>query len=301
MIQPSFLDAGDTIGIVAPARKVTREEIDFAIHWWERKGFRLILGKHLFSENHQYAGTDAERAEDLQNMLRNSDIKAVFGARGGYGTMRIIDSLDFLSFNIEPKWICGFSDITALHSHINKNCNIATIHSTMPFSMNEKSSLNLETLFQMLTGEHIIYRCKPHPLNKLGECAGELTGGNLSLLYALSGSVSDIDTKGKILFIEDTDEYLYHIDRMILHLKRAGKLKNLAGLIVGSFTKMRDNDAAFGKSFEQIIREHCEAYNFPIAFNMPAGHGEINVAMKFGVPYSLLVESDKTTFHEKKM
>lgn len=299
MMYPPYLDAGDTIGLVAPARKVTREEIDFAIRWWERKGFRVVLGKHLFSEYHQYAGTDAERAEDLQNMLRNSEIKAIFCARGGYGAMRIIDSLDFLSFNFEPKWICGFSDITVLHSHINKNCNVATIHATMPFSMSEKSSLNLETLFQMLTGEHITYRCKPHPLNRFGKCAGELTGGNLSLLYALSGSISDINTTNKILFIEDTDEYLYHIDRMILHLKRAGKFENLAGLIVGSFTKMRDNDIAFGKTFEQIIREHCEDYNFPIAFNMPAGHSEINVAMKFGAPYSMAIDSAMTTFQEK--
>jgi len=299
MICPPYLDAGDTIGIVAPARKVTREELDFAIHWWEKKGFRVVLGKHLFSENHQYAGTDAERAEDLQNMLRNNEVKAIFCARGGYGAMRIIDSLDFLSFNIEPKWICGFSDITVLHSHINKNCNVATIHSAMPFSMNEKSSLNLETLFQILTGEYITYRCKPHPLNRLGECSGELTGGNLSLLYALSGSISDIDTTNKILFIEDTDEYLYHIDRMMLHLKRAGKLENLAGLVIGSFTKMKDNDIAFGKNFEHIIREHCEEYNFPIAFNMPVGHGEINVAMKFGATYSMSIDHTMTTFQEK--
>jgi muramoyltetrapeptide carboxypeptidase len=299
MIYPPYLDAGDTIGIVAPARKVNREELDFAIHWWEKKGFRVVLGKHLFAKNHQYAGTDAERAEDLQNMLGNSDIKAIFCARGGYGTLRIIDSLELLSFNFEPKWICGFSDITVLHSHINKICRIATIHSTMPFSMNEKTSLNQETLFKTLTGEHIIYKCKPHVLNRSGECSGELIGGNLSLLYALSGSNSEIDTTDKILFIEDTDEYLYHIDRMMLHLKRAGKLRNLAGLLVGSFTKMRDNEISFGNTFEQIIREHCEEYDFPIAFNFPAGHDEINVAMKFGAIYSLTVEDIKTTFQEK--
>jgi muramoyltetrapeptide carboxypeptidase len=298
MIYPPYLDAGDTIGIVAPARKVNREEMEFAVRWWEKKGFRVVLGKHLFATNHQYAGTDAERAEDFQNMLSNSDIKAIFCARGGYGTLRIIDALEFLSFNFEPKWICGFSDITVLHSHINKICRVATIHSTMPFSMNEKNSLNLETLFKILTGEHIIYKCKPHALNKTGECLGELMGGNLSLLYALSGSNSDIETAGKILFIEDTDEYLYHIDRMILHLKRAGKLKNLAGLVVGSFTKMRDNEISFGNSFEQIIREHCEEYNFPIAFNFPAGHDEMNVAMKFGATYFLTVEDTKTTFQE---
>jgi len=194
---------------------------------------------------------------------------------------------------LEPKWICGFSDITVLHSHINKVCGVATIHSTMPVSMNSTHLLNLETLFKILIGEQPVYCCKPHELNRIGECSGALTGGNLSLLYALSGSVSDIDTTNKILFIEDVDEYLYHIDRMMLQLKRAGKLKNLAGLLVGSFTKMRDNDIAFGSTFEQIIREHCEEYNFPIAFNFPAGHDEVNVALKLGGQYVLTVGGEK--------
>ena len=294
MIQPPYLTAGDTIGIIAPARKVNREELEFAARWWEEKGFRVVLGKHLFAEHHQYAGADAARIEDLQNMLDNSNIKAVFCARGGYGTLRIIDKLEFLSFNLDPKWICGFSDVTVLHSHINKVCGVATIHSTMPVSMNGNNLVNLETLFQTLTGEPLTYKCKPHILNRTGECTGELVGGNLSLLYALSGSISDLDTTNKILFIEDVDEYLYHIDRMMLQLKRAGKLKNLAGLLVGSFTKMRDNEIAFGSTFEQIIREHCEEYNFPIAFNFPAGHDEINVAMKFGAKCDLRVEEGKT-------
>jgi len=295
MNHPPYLKAGDTIGIIAPARKVNREEVEFAMRWWEEKGFRIVLGKHLFAKNHQYAGTDSARAEDLQNMLNNSDIKAVFCARGGYGTLRIIDALDFISFNFKPKWICGFSDITVLHSHINKICKVATIHSTMPVSMNENNLQNLETLYKTLTGEYLIYTRNPHPLNRAGECTGELVGGNLSLLYALSGSISDIDTTHKILFIEDTDEYLYHIDRMMLQLKRAGKFENLAGLLVGSFTKVRDNEIAFGNTFEQIIREHSEEYSFPIAFDFPAGHDEINVAMKFGVPCSLTVENTKTT------
>jgi len=299
MIYPPFLNPGDTIGIVAPARKVNRNELEFSIRWWEEKGFRVALGKHLFAAHHQYAGTDEERAEDLQNMLDNSEIKAIFCARGGYGTLRIIDKLEFLSFRLEPKWICGFSDITVLHSHINKVLEIATIHAAMPYSMNENNLVNLEMLFQTLIGEHPIYKCKPHLQNRNGACNGQLTGGNLSLLYALSGSASDINTKQKILFIEDVDEYLYHIDRMMLQLKRAGKLKNLAGLLVGNFTKVKDNEIAFGKTFEEIIREHCEEYNFPIAFNFPAGHDETNVALKFSANYSLTVENDKTTLQEK--
>jgi muramoyltetrapeptide carboxypeptidase len=298
MIYPPFLKPGDTIGIVAPARKVNQNEIEFTIRWWERKGFRMELGKHLFAAYHQYAGSDKERAEDLQKMLDNNNIKAIFCARGGYGTLRIIDMLEFLSFNLEPKWICGFSDITVLHSHINKVYGIATMHSTMPVSTHENNLINFETLFQTLTGETPLYKCNPHLLNRIGECSGELVGGNLSLLYALSGSISEMDTTNKILFIEDVDEYLYHIDRMMLQLKRADKLKKLAGLLVGSFTKIRDNEMPFGNTFEQIIYEHCEEYNFPIAFNFPAGHDEMNIALKFGASYSLVVEQTKTKIQE---
>jgi muramoyltetrapeptide carboxypeptidase len=300
MIYPPNLRAGDTIGIVAPARKVNSNKIEFAIRWWEEKGFRVVLGKYLFAEHCQYAGTDNERIWDLQNMLDNEVVKAIFCACGGYGTLRIIDNLDFLSFNLEPKWICGFSDITVLHSHINKVCETATIHSSMLFPLSEEWETDFETLFQILIGEHPVYTCKPHELNRQGTCTAQLVGGNLSLLYALSGSISDVNTHKKILFIEEVDEYLYHIDRMMLQLKRAGKLANLAGLLVGGFTKMRDNEISFGKTFEQIIREHCEEYYFPIAFYFPAGHGNNNVAIKFGANYCLTVENDKITFREIK-
>ena len=299
MIFPPFLKQGDTIGIVAPARKIERNDIEFSVRWWEEKGFKIILGKSLFAEEHQFAGSDAARAKDFQSMLDNSNIKAIFCARGGYGTLRIIDTLEFLSFNLEPKWICGFSDITVLHSHINKEYDIATIHSTMPVSANGDNLNNFETLFQVLIGEHPKYQCNPHILNRMGICSGELVGGNLSLLYALSGSISEIDTTNKILFIEDVDEYLYHIDRMMLQLKRAEKLKNLSGLLVGSFSKIRDNDIPFGKSYEQIITEHCEEYDFPIAFNFPSGHAENNVALKLGATHTLIVERTKTTLQEK--
>jgi muramoyltetrapeptide carboxypeptidase len=312
MIFPPFLKVGDTIGIVAPARKIQRNDIDFAVRWWTEKGFCIEWGKHLFAAENQYAGSDEQRIEDLQNMLDNSKINAIFCARGGYGTLRIVDRLDFTKFMQQPKWICGYSDVTVLHSHINKNYNTATIHSIMPVSMREKGERangrmgewtngekencceNIETLYQTLIGEDTVYQCVPHELNKVGECSGQLTGGNLSLLYALSGSVSDMDTAGKILFIEDVDEYLYHLDRMMLQLKRAGKLKNLAGLLVGSFTKMRDNEIPFGKTYQEIIREHCEEYDFPIAFNFPAGHDEVNVAMKLGGDYTLNVGIEKT-------
>jgi len=299
MIFPPFLKSGDAIGIVAPARKIIRNDIEFAIRWWKEKGFRIVLGKNLFTEDHQYAGSDEKRLEDFQNMLDNSEIKAIFCARGGYGTLRIIDRLEFLSFNLEPKWICGFSDITVLHSHLNKICGVASIHSTMPVSMNENNLENLETLYKVLIGEHPVYEWNAHFLNRTGECSGQLVGGNLSLLYALSSSISDIDTAHKILFIEDVDEYLYHLDRMMLQLKRAGKLENLAGLLVGSFTKMKDNEIPFGKTYEQIIYEHCEEYGFPIAFNFPAGHDERNIALKFGTTYLLKVENYRISLYQK--
>ncbi|MCL2245821.1 MAG: LD-carboxypeptidase [Lentimicrobiaceae bacterium] len=299
MIFPPYLKTGDAIGIVAPARKMNLNELEFAIRWWEEKGFYVVLGKHLFATHHQYAGADAARLEDLQNMLNDNRIKAVFCARGGYGTLRIIDQLDFLGFNLEPKWICGFSDITVLHSHLHQNCNVATIHAAMPVSMNGNNMENIETLYKTLIGERQCYQWNAHLMNRSGACTGQLVGGNLSLLYALSGSVSDIDTVGKILFIEDVDEYLYHIDRMMLQLKRAGKLVRLAGLLVGSFTKMRDNEVAFGNTFEQIIYEHCSEYDFPIAFNFPAGHDEVNVAIKLGANYIMTVETTKTILKEK--
>jgi muramoyltetrapeptide carboxypeptidase len=298
MIYPPYLQSGDAIGIVAPARKINRNDIEFAIHWWEEKGFSVVLGKHLFSEHHQYAGTDKERLDDLQKMLDNDRIKAIFCARGGYGALRIVDQLDFLSFNLEPKWICGFSDLTVLHSHLNKNCGIATIHATMPVSMNENNVENIESLYKTLIGERFFYEWNPHLLNRMGECSGQLVGGNLSLLYALSGSISEIDTTGKILFVEDVDEYLYHIDRMMLQLKRSGKLTHLAGLLVGSFTKMRDHEIAFGKAFEQIINEHCAEYNFPIAFTFPAGHDERNLALKLGAHHRLRVTNTQAILIE---
>jgi len=295
MIFPPYLKKGDKIGIVAPARKITGEELKFSISWWEEKGFKIVLGKNLFAEHHQYAGTDNERTEDFQNMLDNNEIKAIFCARGGYGTLRIIDKLDFTRFIKNPKWICGFSDITVLHSHINSVCGVATIHSTMPVSINTKDEENFETLYQTLTGEKNLYKWKSHEINRMGESSGELVGGNLSLLYALSGSISALVTSHKILFIEDLDEYLYHIDRMMLHLKRAGNLKDLRGLLVGSFSKMKDNEIPFGKTYERIIREHCEEYNYPVAFNFPAGHVEKNVALKLGATYRLGIENDKAT------
>ncbi|MBI3510323.1 MAG: LD-carboxypeptidase [Bacteroidetes bacterium] len=292
-IIPPFLSPGDTIGICAVARKISREEIESAIKKIEAEGYYVALGKNLFGNHNQFSGTDEERTEDLQNFLDDPEIKAVISARGGYGTLRIIDKIDFKKFQKSPKWIIGYSDITVLHSHIHTNFHIATLHATMPinFHLDEFST---RTLFHALAGRTLAYRCenKTPVKNREGICEGEIVGGNLSLLYALQNSVSDIDTNGKILFIEDLDEYLYHIDRMMLSLKRAGKFAGLKGLIVGGMSEMKDNAIPFGKSAEEIIEEHVAEYNFPVCYGFPAGHDKENYSMIFGEKIKLDIGSN---------
>ncbi|MBI4929404.1 MAG: LD-carboxypeptidase [Bacteroidetes bacterium] len=281
MTAPPYLKKGDKIGITAPARKISREEIQFAIDTFEKWGLKVIPGKNLFGCENQYSGSDEQREKDLQEMLDDTSIRAVISARGGYGTLRIIDKLNFKKFQNNPKWIIGYSDITVLHSHIHQNFEIETIHGTMPinFSKDEES---VEMLRQALFGETISYKISSHPLNRKGKTEGSLVGGNLSLLYALKGSKSGISTSGKILFIEDLDEYLYHIDRMMVSLKRAGKLSHLAGLIVGGMSDMKDNTIPFGKTAEEIILDAVKEYDYPVCFGFPAGHQTKNLALPFG-------------------
>jgi muramoyltetrapeptide carboxypeptidase len=287
MKQPPFLKKGDKIGVVAPARKILLEEIQPAIDILESWGLEVVSGKNLFHQDNQFSGTDAERVADLQNMLDDTSIKAVISARGGYGALRIIDSLDFKKFKKHPKWVVGYSDITVLHSHINK-LGVQTLHATMPINFTKNKEAT-ETLYKALFGRKINYKVKLHSLNKKAKgvktssvVEGELVGGNLSLLYALAGSKSDIDTKGKILFIEDLDEYLYHVDRMMLQLKRSGKLKSLKALVVGGMTDMKDNTIPFGKTAEEIILDAVKEYNYPVVFGFPAGHIDENFALYFG-------------------
>lgn len=277
---PPFLKHGDRIGIVATARKISKEEIQPAATILNSWGLEVVLGKNLFKEYHQFSGTDKERAEDLQAMLDDSSIKAIIAARGGYGTIRIIDQIDFSKFIQYPKWIIGYSDITVLHSHIH-NLGIETLHATMPINFTKNAEAT-ETLRKALFGEELKHEAEAHSLNTKGFAEGQLIGGNLSLLYALTGSVSDINTKGKILFIEDLDEYLYHIDRMLMNLKRAGKLNHLAGLIVGGMTDMKDNAIPFGKTAEEIIADAVSEFDYPVCFGFPAGHEEKNFALFLG-------------------
>ncbi len=294
---PPYLKPGDKFGIVSTARKITREELQPAVECFQKEGFEIVFGKNLFKELNQFSGTDNERAEDFQLMMDNPEIKAILCARGGYGTVRIIDKLDFTTFIKNPKWICGFSDVTVLHSHIWQNFEIETIHSIMPVQLQKLGGKSeaAKTLLKSLKGETLNYQFPSHELNKEGVAEGVLVGGNLSILYSLLGSVSDIDTAGKILFIEDIDEYLYHIDRMMMAMKRAGKLDKLKGLIIGGMSDMKDNAVPFGKNAEEIITDAVKEYDFPVCFHFPAGHIDANCAIYLGKSAKLEVRKAKST------
>jgi muramoyltetrapeptide carboxypeptidase len=297
MITPPYLKQGDSIGIVATARKISPAELEPAIKKFREWGLKVVLGTNIYEIYNQYAGSDEQRTTGLQQMLNDDTIKAIAIARGGYGTLRIVDRIDYSSFVKHPKWIIGYSDVTALHSHIHHQFGIETMHASMPlnFPPDEKDNNALVSLKKALFGENVFYEISSSPFNKCGDAEGILIGGNLSLLYALTGSPSDINTSGKILFIEDLDEYLYHIDRMLMQLKRSGKLKNLAGLIVGGMTEMKDNTVPFGKTAYEIIAEAVTEYNYPVCYNFPAGHIEDNRALIMGRKVLLEVSTDKSS------
>ncbi|SHI85444.1 muramoyltetrapeptide carboxypeptidase [Mesonia phycicola] len=294
MKTPSFLKPKDKIAIVATARKATLKDLQEALQHIKNWDLEPIIGTSIGLEDHQFAGTDAERAKDLQQQLDDPEIKAIWCAKGGYGTVRILDLLDFTKFKENPKWIIGYSDVTALHSHIH-NLNIVTLHAQMCIGVETKTEVSRETLRKALFGETIQYKFPFSNYNKTGAAKGEIVGGNLSVLFSLCGSNSAINTDGKILFIEDLDEYLYHIDRMMQNLKRNGMLENLAGLVIGGMSDMNDNTIPFGKTAEEIIYETVEAYNYPVAFNFPAGHIENNQAIILGKKVNLEVTESTST------
>lgn len=294
---PPSLQKGDTIAIVATARKNIDDNLKPAIDLLHGWGLEVVIGKSIGLDDNQLAGTDAQRAEDFQQQLDNPNIKAIWCVRGGYGTVRIIDLLDFTQFKQNPKWIIGFSDVTVIHSYVNL-LNIASIHAAMPVTVGKASVESIESLLKSLFGESLNYEIPFDAANRLGNAKGEIVGGNLSILYSLMGSNAQIDCKGKILFIEDLDEYLYHIDRMMMSLKRCGCFDGLNGLIVGTMTKMRDNDIPWGKNANQIIADITKEYSFPILYNFPAGHFHDNRALIFGKQVSLELNAttSKVTF-----
>ena len=303
MKTPPYLKAGDTIAITATARKVSLEELQPSINLFKSWGLNVQLAEGIFETDNQFAGTDATRAKALQLLLDDKNVHAIICARGGYGTVRIIDQLDFTTFSQHPKWIIGFSDVTVLHSHIFTHFHIPTVHAAMPITMqahNTDEESN-ESLRKVLFGENIHYTFPSQPHNRVGTATGKLIGGNLSVLCSVIGSPSDIDTKDCILFLEDLDEYLYHIDRMMMNLKRTGKLKNLAGLIIGGMSDMRDNTIPFGKTAVEIIVEHVAEYTYPVEFGFGAGHERKNLAMVFGETCILNVSDIESTIRQPNL
>ncbi|NJM80150.1 MAG: LD-carboxypeptidase [Flavobacterium sp.] len=278
---PSYLKKGDTVAIVCTARKFMPEDAKPAIELLESWGLKTKLGRTIGLDSCQLGGTDAERATDLQNMMDDDNVKAIWCARGGYGTVRIVDMLDFTKFKKNPKWIMGFSDVTVLHSHLN-TLGIASLHSIMPFTVPRAPEEVKETFKNALFGKKLEYSIPSKSYDVKGKAKGELVGGNISILYSLLGSKSSIDTKGKILFIEDLDEYLYHIDRMMYNLKRNGYFDNVKGIIVGSMKDMHDNDIPFGQNEVQIITTIAKDHSIPIAFEFCAGHQKDNRTLILG-------------------
>lgn len=291
-IIPPYLQKGDTIGIVAPAGFMPVEKMQTCIDTLDSWGFNVQLGETTHSDSQNYfSGTDDERLNDLQLMLDDSNVKAILCARGGYGTSRIVDRISFKKFSKHPKWIVGFSDISVLHSHIFSNYKIASLHAPMAAAFNDGEFTNpyVESLKNAMEGKPLHYECPSHAFNNAGEAKGQLVGGNLSLLCHLIGTASDIKTKKKILFLEDVGEYLYNVDRMMLQLKRSGKLDKLAGLIIGGFTDSKDTERPFGKSVFDIIYEQVNEFDYPICFGFPVSHEKENYALKVGEKYTLHV------------
>ncbi len=298
---PPYLKKGDTIGITLPAGYMTKEKAQTCIDTLQQWGYEVLIGKTLGSKSKTYfSGTDEERLNEFQAMLDEPSVKAILCGRGGYGVGRIIDQLDFTSFKKNPKWIIGFSDITVLHAHINRNYKIATLHSPMAGAFNDGGFKNkyVQSLKNALQGIKANYSFKPHRLNHNGTVTAELVGGNLALLAHLIGTKSDVQTKGKILFLEDVGEQHYNVDRMLHQIKRSGKLDQLAGLIIGGFTDMQDTERPFGKKVYDLIYDLVKEYNYPICFGFPVSHDKENYALKEGVVHKLILTKQTCSLKE---
>jgi muramoyltetrapeptide carboxypeptidase len=306
VITPKYLKSGDVIGITAPAGYINHDEIQPSIVQMESWGFKIKIGMTIGKKDFTFGGTDLERANDFQEMLDDPDIDAIMCARGGYGMVRIIDRLNFTRFAQKPKWIIGFSDLTVLHSHLNRNYGIASIHSKMcnsfPDDWSKAEIIQVETINsirQALSGDTMKYMLDANPANVPGKADGVLIGGNLKTLETLSGTKSDLNTAGKILFVEDTGEYLYSIDRMFWNMERSGKLAKLKALVVGGF-KVKKDDAGedFGRTVYDIVLEKVKKYEYPVCFDFPVGHQKNNFALKCGVKHRLEVTQDSVILRE---
>lgn len=284
------------IALAAPARKVSREEMEFAIAWLHNNGFESVFDDRLYSVENIAAGSDELRAAIIQEYMDRPDIDAIWMARGGYGSIRIIDRLDFTRFIQHPKPIIGFSDVTVFHGKLNR-LGIPSIHASMPHILANKTPESLQSLKDALIGNPLHYQWSTYPLNRPGEAKGIIVGGNLSVLCGMLGSNSFPETDNKILFIEEVDEYIYHVERMMYALKRAGKLDRLKALVVGGLTEIHDNPDPFGKTVEQAIFDVVKDYGYPVCFGFPAGHQPDNRAIVFGKEVDLSVLKTSTSFH----
>lgn len=294
---PPNLTKSDTVHLISTARKIDASQLAFATQLLNSWGLEVVLGKNLLHSDHQFSGTDNERAEDLQSAINDPICKAIICFRGGYGTVRILAQVDFKPLLQNPKWIVGYSDVTALHNALHQ-LGLASLHATMPVNFESNTAAALTSLKNTLFGHANQYTFGTHPLNRTGTAKGELIGGNLSMLLSLSGTRYDIDTTNKILVLEDLDEYLYHIDRMMWNLKLGGKLQNLKGLIIGGFTDMHDNTVPFGKTVYEIISEAVQDYDYPVCFDFPFGHIDDNRALILGKKAHLLVDENKVVFEQ---
>ena len=299
-IIPHYLKPGDTIGLVCPAGFMPQEDFSTSIEILQQWGFKVAVGKTPGHQFNYFSGTDEERLNDLQRMMDDKNIKAILCARGGYGTGRIIDKLNFKKFVQHPKWIIGFSDITVLHSHILSNYKIASLHAPMSAAFNDEEYKNeyIQSLQDALIGLRANYKVAPHEFNQKGKGTGTLVGGNLSLLVNMIGTPSDIKTKNKILFMEDVGEYIYNVDRMMRHLQRCGKLDHLKGLIIGGFTDMKDTKVPYGQNADEVIKDIVKDYKFPVCFHFPVSHEKENYALKVGVKYKFSVSDKEVSLKE---
>jgi len=302
MLHPPFLKLGSVIGVTCPSGYVANERVTYAVTILERWGFEVRLGATVGTEHFYFSGTDEDRLMDLQAMLDDPDIDAILMGRGGYGMSRIIDDIDFKAFLKNPKWICGFSDIIVLQNHLQSRFEMPSLHSPMcgAFKPETQDEDYLKTLYAALTGESIHYHVSHSVYNRSGVAKAVLTGGNLAILAHLTGSASEVDTEDKILFIEDIGEYLYNADRLLLNLKRAGKLDNITGLIVGGFTDMQDTERPFGQTIEEIIWDKVKEYDYPVCFNFPCGHQDVNYTLTLGVEHKLIVTDNGASLELKR-
>lgn len=294
---PQSLKKGDAVAIVAPAKAIEKEAIDNATIFLEDLGFKVKLGKHCLGNHNYFSGTDAERISDFQEAIDDEEVKAIICARGGYGCVRIVDRINWVSFLDQPKWIVGFSDVTVFHQRLT-NLGVASLHATMPLNFKDNTTEALDSMIQALRGDKFSYSWSSTKSNKTGMAEGEIVGGNLAVLCGLVGTTDMPDYCDKILFLEEVGEHLYALDRMFYQLEKTGIFDQIRGLILGGFTNIKDTEVPFGKTLEEILLAHFQYRNIPIAFNFPAGHIDDNNALKLGKNTLFTVSEELSSLDE---